>query len=111
MTLYLADMTVKQLPLKCVDKLKVVADATRLAVLELLLESPKHVGELNQVIDVEQSLLSHHLKTLRQAGLVVAERDGKAMLYQLAPTVKTLSPMKGLDLGCCVLSFPSSCCG
>ena len=45
----------------CVRKLKVLADTTRLAVLEILMEGPKHVGELNAVLGVEQSLLSHHL--------------------------------------------------
>lgn len=89
----------------CVSKLKVLADTTRLAVLELLMESPKHVGEMNQTLGIEQSLLSHHLKALRQAGLVISIRDGKTVLYQLAPTVKTQSPNKGLNLGCCVLSF------
>jgi DNA-binding transcriptional ArsR family regulator len=53
----------------CVRKLKVLADTTRLAVLQSLMEEPKHVGELNAAIGVEQSLLSHHLKVLRRRGL------------------------------------------
>lgn len=89
----------------CADKLKVLADTTRLTVLELLLDRPKHVGELNTVLNIEQSLLSHHLKILRDQRFVIAERDGKAVLYRLAPEIQASSSQKALNLGCCVLSF------
>ena len=90
----------------CADKLKVLADTTRLAVLESLMDRPQRVNELMDSLDVEQSLLSHHLAQLREAGLVEARRDGKAVLYQLAPGVTPATTKKALDLGCCQLSFP-----
>lgn len=90
--------------LTCADKLKVLADRTRLAVLECLMEQPSHVGTLVEALNVEQSLLSHHLKVLREAELVVADRDGKAVLYSVAPTAKTDSG-KAINLGCCQLVF------
>lgn len=90
-------------PVTCAEKLKILSDATRLAVLEILMESPKHVGELNAVLGIEQSLLSHHLKILRQARFVEATRDGKAVLYRLAPEM--VCSNKGIDLGCCLLLF------
>lgn len=89
----------------CVRKLRVLADTTRLAVLEILMEEPKYVGELNAVIGVEQTLLSHHLKVLREEGFVEARRDGKAVLYSLAPTIQLANAGKAIDLGCCLLSF------
>lgn len=89
----------------CVDKLKVLADTTRLAVLEILMQEPRHVGELNEVLGLDQSLLSHHLAILREAGLVEATRDGKAVLYRLAPGVATARSGRAIDLGCCSLSF------
>lgn len=91
-------------PSFCADKLKTLADSTRLAVLELLWSGPKHVGEMNAVLGLEQSLLSHHLKVLRDKGFVEAKRDGKAVQYDLAPTIRTTAG-KALDLGCCLLSF------
>jgi len=91
--------------INCADRLKVLADETRLAVLRQLLVGPKHVGEINDVIGVEQSLLSHHLRVLRDAGLVVAERDGKAVRYQLAPDVAKSTAGDAVNLGCCLLSF------
>ena len=89
----------------CASRLKVLADETRLAVLELLMDGPRHVGELNESLDVEQSLLSHHLKVLRDAGLVAAQRDGKQVLYQLADPVKRSRKRRSIDLGCCHISF------
>src|SRR4051812_591151 len=89
----------------CAAKLKVLADPTRLAVLEALIEGPKHVGTLMDLLRVEQSLLSHHLQTLREAGLVEAQRDGKAVLYRLAPGVGARTSGSAINLGCCLLSF------
>ena len=91
----------------CADKLKLLADTTRLAVLESLMDKPKRVGELMDLLGVEQSLLSHHLALLREAGLVEGVRDGKAVLYQLAQGVESATTGKSLDLGCCQLSFPT----
>lgn len=87
----------------CAGKLKPLADATRLAILELLLGSPKYVGEMNAVLGLEQSLLSHHLKVLREAGLVRSHRDGKAVLYTLAEGVQKMETGTAIDLGCCQL--------
>lgn len=92
----------------CARRLRVLADETRLAVLRLLLEGPRHVWEMNEEIGIDQSLLSHHLRTLRDAGLVVSERDGRTVLYRLAPGVRVRSERGGIDLGCCFVSFDRS---
>ena len=92
-------------PSFCAEKLKVLADKTRLSVIKILMESPKHVGEINAILQLEQSLLSHHLKILRSAGFVEAKRDGKAVLYHFVPTVRQVDTSKVIDLGCCLLSF------
>lgn len=88
----------------CSQKLKVLADETRLAILKLLMNGPKHVGEINAILCIEQSLLSHHLQVLRRAKFVNAQRDGKAVLYHLAVEVEVATG-KALNLGCCVLLF------
>jgi DNA-binding transcriptional ArsR family regulator len=89
----------------CARQLKALADPTRLSVLQILMASPKHVGELNAVLKLEQSLLSHHLKVLRAAGLVAATRNGKAVLYHFVSTVRQSEISNTIDLGCCLLSF------
>lgn len=88
----------------CASKLRVLADQTRLSVLEALIDGPKHVGAIQKIIGIEQSLLSHHLQTLREAGLVESQRDGKAVLYRVTPSALT-SNGEAIDLGCCVISF------
>lgn len=89
----------------CAERLKLLADPTRLAILQLLRSGPRQVGEINAEIAVEQSLLSHHLRKLREARLVFAERVGKAVRYRLALPLQT--DASSLDLGCCALQFPS----
>jgi len=89
----------------CSELLKSLADETRYAVVRLLFNGPLHAGDLVKELHVEQSLLSHHLKMLREANIVVSERAGKAVLYSLAPEVKDRHRNDILDLGCCELSF------
>lgn len=89
----------------CAAILRVLADPTRLGVVRLLLEHPRRVGELNAVLRMDQSRLSHHLRVMRDAGLVHAVRDGKAVRYQLAPHLAGRRSGNGIDLGCCVLTF------
>ncbi len=88
----------------CVRRLKVLADTTRLDILRTLMQEPKHVGEIEMLLDIEQSLLSHHLQVLRREGFVTSTRDGKAVLYYLSPEFRTNSG-NAIDLGCCLLSF------
>ncbi len=95
----------------CAGKLRALADGTRLAVVEALIEGPKHVHELMALLEVEQSLLSHHLRVLREIGLLAATRDGKAVLYHLAPGVSCDGTGKAIDLGCCQLSFARATIG
>lgn len=91
----------------CASRLKVLADETRLAVLAQLLDGPRHVGAINEKLQVEPSLLSHHLKVLRQARLVTAVREGKQVIYRLAADVSKRGPDRAIDLGCCLISFDS----
>ena len=90
---------------QCVRRLKVLADHSRLAIIERLMKGPRHVWELVAALGLGQSLLSHHLKVLRSEGLVEATRDGKAVLYSLAPGTEGSRSRKTINLGCCRLSF------
>lgn len=99
-------MNTKSNPPSCAGKLKALSDPTRLAVLESLRAGPKNVGALMHDLEVEQSLLSHHLAILRDHELVEATRDGKTMIYQLRKTISDV-PETGnaINLGCCKISF------
>ena len=93
-------------PPSCAALLKALADETRLAVVRALLAGSRHVSELGEELGIEQSLLSHHLKALRLAGIVRAEREGRAVRYSVTPEVaRSRRGQDRLDLGCCELRF------
>jgi ArsR family transcriptional regulator, nickel/cobalt-responsive transcriptional repressor len=92
--------------MSCADLMKALADQTRLAVVNLLLDGPRPVHQLNAVLKVEPTLLSHHLKELRTAGLIVAERKGRSWIYRLAPQLRRPRRRRVIDFGCCELRFP-----
>lgn len=64
--------------------LKAAGDPLRLSALRLLQQSSYGVLELCQLLTMRQSLLSHHLKVLAQAGLVAQRREGNAIFYRRA---------------------------
>jgi ArsR family transcriptional regulator len=65
-----------------------LSDQTRLAILEILTQSPEAVCVCDIVEtfpNLQQPTISHHLKTLRQAGLVEGNRRGKWVYYSVIP--------------------------
>lgn len=66
------------------DLFKVFGDSTRIRILYLLLDGEKNVSEISEGLAMNQSAVSHQLKTLKQSDLVRVRRDGKTMVYSLA---------------------------
>ena len=65
--------------------LGLMAHPTRLAVLVMLADDgAQPVGALAEALVVEQTALSHHLRALREGGLVAVVRDGRRRIYRLA---------------------------
>lgn len=64
--------------------LRLISEATRHAILRRLREREHSVTELVAGLDDEQTNVSHHLATLRKAGLVLSRRDGRTQRYRLA---------------------------
>ncbi|MFT4216501.1 MAG: metalloregulator ArsR/SmtB family transcription factor [Micropruina sp.] len=63
---------------------KVLGNESRLSLLRLIGEEPRTVGALTTATGLSQPLVSQHLRTLRQGGLVIASRAGKEVIYRLA---------------------------
>lgn len=61
-----------------------IADPTRIALLYELGESPKHVNQLVEALNLPQGTVSRHLKILRDRSLVTTRRDGPFVYYRLA---------------------------
>jgi ArsR family transcriptional regulator, arsenate/arsenite/antimonite-responsive transcriptional repressor len=64
-------------------RFRALGDETRLLLLELLSPGEQCVADLMDRTGLGQSLVSHHLRTLRTAGLVHARRDGRWIYYSL----------------------------
>ena len=63
-----------------------LADSTRLAIVDRLRLGERCVTNLCAEVGAGQSLISFHLKALRDAGLVFSRRDGRTIWYALDPS-------------------------
>jgi len=98
-------------PRQCAKVLKALADETRLRLLKSLLVEEKCVTELVRELRCSQPHISHHLRILRNSGLVEGLREGKQVCYRIAPAVqRALANRQGraLNFGCCELRFPET---
>jgi ArsR family transcriptional regulator len=67
------------------DLLPVVADPTRWRILTLLAEAELCTTHLQEMLGAKQTLVSHHMKVLREAGLVDTAPCGRFTYYRLRP--------------------------
>jgi DNA-binding transcriptional ArsR family regulator len=63
--------------------MQALATPSRLLILDRLRAGPCSVGDLSRAVAMEQSAVSHQLRLLRHLGLVVSERSGRQMIYDL----------------------------
>ncbi|MCR3921271.1 MAG: metalloregulator ArsR/SmtB family transcription factor [Firmicutes bacterium] len=68
---------------KTIIVLKAIADDTRLKIVKLLLKHNYCVGALARRLDLTDATISQHLKVLREAGLLIGERRGYFMHYDV----------------------------
>ncbi len=70
---------------------QVLADPTRVRIVELLLEGEKNVSELVERLAVPQARVSSHLGCLRWCGYIGSRREGKFIYYRITdPRVSEL---------------------
>jgi ArsR family transcriptional regulator, arsenate/arsenite/antimonite-responsive transcriptional repressor len=62
---------------------KGLSDATRLRIVNLLLQGELCVCDIQRIIDGSQSMVSRHLNYLKHSGLVLDRRDGLRVFYRL----------------------------
>jgi DNA-binding transcriptional ArsR family regulator len=71
---------------------QVLAEPSRQAILDLLRDGERPVGELVDQLHLSQPAVSKHLRVLREAGLVEARADAQRRLYSIRP-----EPLAELD--------------
>lgn len=65
------------------DVFKIFGDNTRIRILWALFDKELCVYDIADVLGMSQSAISHQLRTLKQARLIKARRDGKNAFYSL----------------------------
>jgi DNA-binding transcriptional ArsR family regulator len=75
----------------CYGFFSTLANPTRLAIIEKLLDQPMNVTDLAESLGQEQSMISHNLRPLVQCSFVNAERKGKQRIYSV--NIETVEPL------------------
>ena len=79
------------------DFFKVFSDSTRIKILYNLMYSELCVCDIATALKMEQSAVSHQLRTLKQMDLVRNRREGKAVYYSLADEHIKLILSQGME--------------
>ncbi len=66
--------------------LKQLGDPSRLRIFWLLCHTEECVADIAEIVGMSSPAVSHHLRILKSAGLIVSNREGKEMLYRTADT-------------------------
>jgi ArsR family transcriptional regulator len=69
------------------ESFKALSDATRRQIIRLLRDGDMTAGEIAEHFSMTKPSISHHLNSLKQAGLVLDERRGQNIVYSLNTTV------------------------
>ena len=68
------------------DVFSLLCDSTRLRILWFLCHTEECVSDIAAAVNMSSPAVSHHLRTLKQSGLITSRRTGKEVLYTLADT-------------------------
>jgi len=66
---------------------KALADPTRREILRVLRDGPRTSGEIAEHFPTAWATISRHLGQLRDSGLILSERQGQQIVYELNTTV------------------------
>jgi len=64
--------------------LRCIGEATRLRILKYIVDGEKCVTDIVNAVGKEQSLVSHHLKHLKDCNIVIARQKAQKTYYSLA---------------------------
>lgn len=82
---------------KVSDTFQLISDPTRLKILWLLCHCEECVNNIAVSVNMSSPAVSHHLRLLKQAGLLISRREGKEMYYKLAETPEARLLHRSID--------------
>jgi len=91
---------------RCANYLKAIGDPVRLQVVRALQAGPLSVSDIAELLEIDISNASHHLRVLFHADIVLSEKDGKFTYYKLnSQILQNRSAKQVFDFGCCKLDL------
>jgi DNA-binding transcriptional ArsR family regulator len=63
--------------------LRCIGEPTRLQILKLVAEGERCVGEIAEILHKEQSLISHHLRVLKECNIVRDKQEAQKVYYKI----------------------------
>lgn len=92
--------------LRCANYLKAIGDPVRLQVVRALQAGPLSVSDIAELLEIDLSNASHHLRVLFHADIVLAEKEGKFTYYKLnSHFLQNRTSQQVFDFGCCKLDL------
>jgi ArsR family transcriptional regulator, nickel/cobalt-responsive transcriptional repressor len=95
---------------RCAPLLKAIAGPGRLRIVQCLRSGARNVNEIADSLELEIANASHHLGVLKQSGFVVADKQGRFVVYSLNPEIFVAKPSgktpNRIELGCSRIELP-----
>ena len=94
--------------LRCAAYLKALGDPTRLRIVKSLQSGALTVSDIAELLEIDITSVSHHLRVLYHAAITTTQRDGKYIYYSLNPQwAGTKRRHEALNFGCCKIELGS----
>lgn len=85
-SLFLESMPAQETFERTAETFDLISDATRVKILWLLCHTEECVANIAATVGMSSPAVSHHLRVLKQAGLLTHRKNGKEVYYTLADT-------------------------
>lgn len=85
-------------------RFKILSDPNRIRILRILKDQPLTVNHIVEKVGVERTLVSHHLKIMRENKMIVSKKCGRHVFYSIHEDLAA-ECNNSFNFGCCVISF------
>jgi len=82
-----------------------IGEKTRLKIIKLCFEGEQSFEELLRKTKLEKTLLSKHLKVLRESSILLTHKEGRQSSFSLNPRFCSMGKNKTLKLHCCEIKL------